>query len=59
MSSGGNLTKRILIGLALGIATGFTLHSYSGNTAEWAADLGLVTTIFLRLSRWSSRCCWC
>ena len=49
MLAGNQLTKWILTGLVAGIAAGFALHEFSTDTAAWARNLGLVTTIFLRL----------
>jgi Na+/H+-dicarboxylate symporter len=49
MTPGNNLTRWILLALLAGVAAGFALHELSDDTASWATNLGLVTTIFLRL----------
>jgi Na+/H+-dicarboxylate symporter len=49
MQKKSRLTTYILLGLALGIITGYFAHDHLANPAGFADTLSLVTTLFLRL----------
>jgi Na+/H+-dicarboxylate symporter len=49
MNNRNRLTTYILVGLVLGIATGYVAHNNLANPAGFADTLSLVTTLFLRL----------
>jgi Na+/H+-dicarboxylate symporter len=49
MQKKSHLTTYILLGLALGIITGYFAHDHLENPAGFAETLSLVTTLFLRL----------
>ena len=47
--SSNKLTLWILVALVLGAIAGYAIHRSVADPAPWVANLGLVTTIFLRL----------
>jgi Na+/H+-dicarboxylate symporter len=49
MNKQSRLTTYILIGLALGIVTGYVAHDHVANPAGFADTMTLITTLFLRL----------
>ena len=49
MQKKSRLTTYILLGLALGIITGYFAHDHLANPAGFADTLSLITTLFLRL----------